>query len=402
MQKNIALSLAFAVATLSLLLAGGQRAVAPFGWSAVIVACALATLPLTVAAASGACALWPVLRHRGAVVLLAPAGLLLGWLTFQYGGSLGPRLEQQEVGSLLRMVIRLLWPLTLQLPWALLAFRCGEEPTEPTELRPGRAIGLTVAAMAIAVVLPNMYLDDMARRRIDDVNVAIGQGRLAKAAAALEPICEAGAWHQRVNTSEPGLKLRPTDARRYWEEQLDLLKKEVTSLRRTEPTPATQRAIALAERALGDIAAARREISDLADRDSAAALLMAQTYHDERNWSETERWCRRAVDLAETHEQPAQLRPAFDALAAVSSQQRRFQEAEAVYLRAIDELPQAEAHFRFQLGRHYELVGRPLAARGQWEEAARLDPAQYRELVDAAIAGELNSPTPGCLLGPLR
>ena len=402
MQPIIALLLAFAAAVLSLLLAGGGKTVAPFGWSAVIVVCALATLPLAVVAARGACVLWPVLRHRWAVVLLVPLGLLLGWLTLQYGGSLGPRLRQQEVGGLLRMAIRIFWPLALQLPWALLALQRGGEGSEPRELKPRRALGLSTAAVAIAVVLPNIYLDDVVRRRIDEVNATLRQGRLAEAVASLEPICQVGASQALVFVVEGRSLARPIEARRYWEEQIDELVAQVARLRREESTPAARYTIALAQRALGDVAGARRELSDLAEHDAAAALLLAQTYYDEQDWSGAERRYRRAAQLAEDHEQPSQLRIAYDALAAVAGQQRRFHEAEAVYLRAIEQLPDEEAHFRFELGRHYKNVGRPLEARRQWESAARLDPAQFQKLVEAAIAGELNSLTPGCLLGPLR
>ena len=49
MQQIIALSLAFAAATLSLLDAGdSDQTIAPFGWPAVVVVYALATLPLAV------------------------------------------------------------------------------------------------------------------------------------------------------------------------------------------------------------------------------------------------------------------------------------------------------------------------------------------------------------------
>ena len=402
MQQIIALSLAFAAAALSLVLAGGEQTIAPFGWSAVILVHALATLPLAVIAAHAACALWPVLRQRWAVVLFVPAGLLLGWLTFHYGGSFAARLRQQEVGGLLLMVVRILWLLALQLPWTLLALQRREEQHEPRELKPRRMAGLSMVAVAIAVVLPRMYLDDVVRRRIDEVNAALGQGRLVQALESLEPICDVGASHQRVRVVEGGSLVRPIEARQYWAEQIEALVAEVARLRREKPTAATQYQIALSQRALGDVEGARAELSDLAEHDAAAALLMAQTYYDERDWSEAQRRYRQAARLAETHEQPSHLRTAYDALAAVAGQQRKFHEAEAVYLRAIEQLPDAEAHFRFQLGLHYQLVGRPLEARRQWEEAAKIDPARFQGEVDKAITGELNSYTPGCLLGPLR
>ena len=394
MQKIIALSLAFAAAALSLLLAGGAKTIAPFGWSAVIVVHALATLPLAVAAAHGACALWPMLRHRWAIVLFVPAGLMLAWLTLKYGSATGARLRQQEVGGLLQMAIRILWPLALQLPWTLLALQRGEEDPQPREWQPRRLLGLSIAAVAIAVVLPNMYVDDVVRRRIREVDATVEDGQLVKATQLLEPLEHFGA----------------AQLMRFVEQQVTIQQdrlKELDRQRPANPRQADERQLEMAKiyRSLGQYDAARNALDDLPNRYPAAAELMAIIYRDHQQWEESALWFRRAVGpLAKVASEEEALYEVgrLDNLAYVLRAQRKYGQIETMYVEAIERLPQREAHFHFQLGLHYELVGRPLAARRQWEEAARLDPALFQDEVDKAITGELNSHTPGCLLGPLR
>ncbi|MCH8923307.1 MAG: tetratricopeptide repeat protein [Planctomycetes bacterium] len=398
MQQIIALSLAFAAASLSLVLAGSGKTIAPFGWPAVIVVHALATLPLAAAAAHGACALWPVLRYRWAVVLLVPVGLLLGWLTFQYGGSLGPRLRQHEVGSLLRMAIRMLWPLALQLPWTLLALQRGgemkEAQPEPPELKPRRVLGLSMAAVAIAVVLPNVYVDDVVGRRMREVDDTLQDGQLAKAVKLLERLEHFGA-SQALLSVEQQVTMKQNRLK-------DLIMQQPA-----DPRQADERHFEMAQiyRSLGQYGAARIALDDLPDRYPPAAELMAIIYRDHQQWEESARWFRRAtrpLTRVSSDEEIIYEVRRLDSLAYVLRAQRKYGRIEKMYNDAIERLPPQEAYFRFQLGRHYELVGRPIEARRQWEEAARIDPEQFQQPVEAAIAGELNSPTPGCLLGPLR
>lgn len=397
MQQIIALSLAFAAA-LSLVLAGGEQTIAPFGWRVVIVVHALATLPLAVAAAHGVCALWPVLRHRWAVVLFVPAGFLLAWLTLKYGSATGARLRQQEIGSLLRMAIRVLWPLALQLPWTLLALQRGEEmkgqQPEPTEFKPRRMLGLSIAAIAIAVVLPSIYVDDLVRRRTREVDATLKDGQLAKATELLEPLEHFGA----------------SQAMRYVEQQVTIKQdrlRELDRKRPANPRHADERQLERAKiyRSLGQYDAARLALDDLPERYPAAAELMAIISRDHQQWDESALWFRRAVRplIASAAEEEVLYEVGrLDNLAYVLRAQRKYRQIETMYVEAIERLPQQEDHFRFQLGLHYRLVGRPLEARRQWEEAARLDPAQFQDRVDKEIAGEMNLRTPGCLLGPLR
>ena len=61
-------------------------------------------------------------------------------------------------------------------------------------------------------------------------------------------------------------------------------------------------------------------------------------------------------------------------------------------------LPAAAAHFHFQLGRHYQLAGRPVNALEHLHEAAKLDPSRYAAPARPLIE-ELTRSTPGCFVG---
>ena len=409
MQQIVALSLAFAAAALSLLAASDEgQSVSPFGWPAVVVVHALATLPLAVVAARVACAVWPLLRHRWAVVLLLPVGLLLAWWTVQHGAALGPRLAQHDVGSLARTAFCILWPLALQLPWTLLAQQHGSERSAPSDWQPRRELGLSAAAVAIAVILPSAYVDDVFRRRTVEVRDTLAQGQLVKAVGLLKRLEQIGASQAMLSVDQR--LLRPADALDACRQKVTSQRAKLKALERRQPADqlqADQRQIEMAEihRSLGKYDAARNALADLANRHPQAAELMAFIHRDQQQWVQSARWFRRAArPLSGADSAQGELRETrrLDDLAYVLRAQRKFREIETLYIEAIDRVPRQEAHFRFRLGTHYQWVGRPLEARRQWQTAARLDPARFAKPADDAVLGELNSYTPGCLLGPLH
>ena len=53
---------------------------------------------------------------------------------------------------------------------------------------------------------------------------------------------------------------------------------------------------------------------------------------------------------------------AYDGLAFNARASKRPADAEAAYREGMQRLPAAAAHFHFQLGRHYQLAGRPVHA----------------------------------------
>lgn len=90
----------------------------------------------------------------------------------------------------------------------------------------------------------------------------------------------------------------------------------------------------------------------------------------------------------------------IDGLAFNAREDHRPQDAERLYRSTIDELPAAEAaYFHFQLGRHYELAGRPHNALRELQTAARLSPAQFAGPVEALI-DSMRLHSPACVIAP--
>src|SRR5262249_7971122 len=153
------------------------------------------------------------------------------------------------------------------------------------------------------------------------------------------------------------------------------------------PLGPAQRGQALA--VLGRLDEAAAELARCPESDASAALLLAAVLQDQEAWDESDRHFRRALALLATPEQTpavtaARVRActglAFNARAA-----KRFREAEAVSREALEKVPEAVAEWHLQMGRHYQLAGRPARAVEHLDEAARLDPSlarQTRPLLD--------------------
>ena len=88
---------------------------------------------------------------------------------------------------------------------------------------------------------------------------------------------------------------------------------------------------------------------------------------------------------------------AYNGLAFNARETKAYRQAEEAYLEALEKVPQARAHFHFQLGRHYQARGRPADAAYHLETAVSLDPATYAEQARPLLA-TMSNQTPGCLL----
>jgi tetratricopeptide (TPR) repeat protein len=155
---------------------------------------------------------------------------------------------------------------------------------------------------------------------------------------------------------------------------------------------------------LGRTDAARELMRPWMERSSSAALLWAMLERDEGRWESSDEGFRRALEQMRRERAagsqglpPQGLRAPYDGLAFNARAQRQPQVAEQLYRQALAELPEDEAYFRFQLGLHYQLGGRPLEAQAELAAAARLDAEAYgepaRQLID-----RLRVETPACLV----
>jgi tetratricopeptide (TPR) repeat protein len=137
----------------------------------------------------------------------------------------------------------------------------------------------------------------------------------------------------------------------------------------------------------------------LQDTDANAAQLLAVVRQKQKRYEESSVLYRKALAvLGEGPEAIANRVQAYDGLAFNARAMKRPGDAEAAYREAMTRLPAAAAHFHFQLGRHYQLGGRPANALQHLQQAAHLDPSRYAEQARPLIE-ELNRSTPGCFVG---
>jgi hypothetical protein len=408
----VGLALAVVVPGLALAAAAGPEhrslglAVAPFGWPRLLVVHLLATLPLSLLAAkkgSGAFfaphddappdtadaekAPHPFLAWAG---IWAALGAGLAWATVAAGAAVGEGLDREQADFSVRLAVRVLWCLGLQLPWCLLG-QCLSVRAWPGG--PRRAEG--VLALLLAVAPPAVYAIGLIEAQTKKAGELLQGLRLTRARAIVAGLCDLGSAAALAGTPPPVLR----------REIVQAIRASTAALEHPLPEPAS--AEARVERArllavLDRLDEAARLLEPLADTDPAAALLRAAVLQDQRRWEESSRCYRRALVLLQEAppSDPAALAgrvKAYDGLAFNARGRKAYREAEVAYHEALERLPAARAHFHFQLGRHHQLGGRPGPALHHLRTAARLDPGRFAEPA-RPLLDELTMHTPGCLL----
>ena len=344
----------------------------PFGWWPLLAAQLVAGVPLAVLLASQV----PDSPSRRWVG--GGAALLAGLTTLALGTAAGPLLDSAEAGFAGRLLARASWCLALQLPLCL---------AMPAPSRPPRSLLALPLALLVAVALPGAYAASLARSDTRGAEQLLAEGQLTRALALLDGLHAAGS-RQPVAGAPPGmLRARLVAQVRQYQ----------SAAARSLPTNAgremlTERARCLAM--LGRLDEAAGYLGGLADRDFAAAALLASIRQRQRLFAESSEAYRAALVLAN---EEAQQRRAYDGLAFNAREQKDPREAERLYLEALKELPSQRAHFHHQLGRHHSQGNRPSLALTHLREAARLDPANHGESARRLIE-DVRQATPGCLL----
>lgn len=361
-------------------------AVSPFGWPHLLVVHLLAALPLNLLMA------WAISGHgaertrRVRALFWAGLGIGLAWATVSAGHTLGPTLDKEQAGFFVRLVVRVLWCMGLQLPWCLFG-SCLVVGAPRLSARANGAVLAVVVAVALPAVYAVMVIDSQSQK----AGELLPRMRLVQTRVLVAGLCDLGSTKEVAGFAPARLR----------QELHRAIQSATAVAARPLPQPATtaariERARALA--VLGRAPEAATEIEPLCGTDPQATLLFASLLQDQKRYTESSRCYREALALLEQipGTLPARVQ-AYDALAFNAREQKATHEAEAVYHEALERLPQAQAHFHFQLGRHHQLGGRPAKAIDHLRTAADLDPAQYgtqaRSLID-----QLTLHTPGCLL----
>ncbi|HYT87270.1 MAG TPA: hypothetical protein VEL76_00990 [Gemmataceae bacterium] len=368
---------------------------APFAWTRLLVVHLLATLPLCLLAAA-------VLGRasRGAAWGWGLLGVLAAGLTVAAGASLAGGLGLRQAGFTWAALVRCLWCLALQLPWCLMG-RCladGHAPAAVCGLRWPRLVLAAVIAVAPPVLYARHLIEVQSQRAAEWLRA----DRLVAAQGLIEGLCDLG-------SSRPLFGRSPA-------EMLSELRQKIrqysaaTAVRLPERAPVRIRIdVARMLRALGRPVEAERRLTGIPETNVAAVLLRADLLQDLERWEESSRDYRRALALL------AGLRPrdpretawgieervaAYNGLASNARERWAYAEAEAVYREGLEKVPEAQAHFHFQLGRLYQ-NGRPVEALRHLETAVRLEPVTYTEQARPLI-DKIKRQTPGCLVRSRR
>ena len=128
----------------------------------------------------------------------------------------------------------------------------------------------------------------------------------------------------------------------------------------------------------------RDELSPWASTDAEAALLLAAVFERERDFAASnaqyETAARLLADAESSPNVTSGLVRAYTGMAFTARELGQPAAAEAIYQRALTEVPTAAPDFHFQLGKHYELAGRPRRPANNYDGpprflAGRLRPA---------------------------
>lgn len=360
-------------------------AVAPFAWTHLVVVHLLAALPLSILLAA-------TLAKRDvgrALFWIAVAVVTAAWTVIS-GSSVTPALDLGEAGFTARLLIRVLWCLALQLPWCLCGWGCGRTLTDGEESLPFWSWGWGFVVLLVAIALPAVHANDLVRVQSRKAGEWMHRQRLARARPLVAALSDLGS-----STKLGGLSAQQLS--RAIERDMQILTGSVSRPLPTSASPTVRidRAHDLA--VLGRVEDAERELQPLADTVPGAAVLLAALLQDQERWQDSNRWYRHALTLLCEGPRTLTARTrAYDGLAFNARQQHEDRVAEAVYHEALARIPQAQARFHFQLGRHHQLRGRPDQAIHHLRTAARLEPDNYGQQAGALI-DELSAHTPGCL-----
>jgi len=396
---HIALAVLVPVAALAAAAGDAESVVAPFGWIDIAVVHLLTLLPLSllIAKAVPHPDVWPTSLFVGGTWLVLALGI--AWWTASRGALLAGQFDSSASGFFpARVLIRFLWCLCLQLPWCLSAkaWMVPSSSVASSWISTGLA---TTLGLLCALFLPAVYARSVIDAQTTKAEELLRSGRLVHAQPVVQHLCD-------VASSKPIGGLKPHELRRKIEQNIRAFTNTVS-----KPLPDSASDKVRLERARAFAVLSRNDeavqiLKPLAQSDASACILLAAVLQNDKRWresSEAYRAVLRLLDARPVQEAAALAKQvsAYDSLAFNAREQAAYQEAEAIYFEAMAALPAAKAHFHHQLGRHYQLGGRPVLAIEHLETAARLSPEPYGKLSQPYI-DQITLRTPSCLLRWMR
>lgn len=353
-------------------------AVSPFGWPSQLVVQCLAAVPL--AAVIGG---WVKVRTPLPAVA---AGLLFALAGFLLTGSVSEALDSLPADFATRCVVRSLLCVLLALPWAVAARAGG----------PRVAFALGVVA---AFILPGVWAHKLAAENTAAAQDELAAQRMKRAFPLIDGVCDLDPAREIVevqgNLKMPAVRKRLAD-------DLKGLADDLARVRPESLEPADRLAYAQALITLDRLGEAEAVLRELVRTLPPANLPLARVLHLQGRYAESDAAVREllAAGLPVVHTKPS-IRKAcldgYDLLAENATKRGDNAGREGVLKEGLAALPAEEAYFRFQLGRHYKLTGRPAAAVRELNRAVELDRAFESQA--AALVREVRELTPACVIG---
>ncbi|MCH8042621.1 MAG: tetratricopeptide repeat protein [Planctomycetes bacterium] len=359
-------------------------AVSPFGWQRLVVVHVLSSLLLSWAIATLASEAIPVLRSGWLVGMWIVAGAALAWLTLSSGAFIAHAMDADRFGYSVRLLVRVLWPVLLQLPWCLAGVAMAGEMVRARG--PASRAALATLALTAALVAPACYLSSLLSQQMPAVVEVVAKPRIFKAKISLRRLCDVGSTQAlelvNLDTGQP-VRLSPQQALDALDAKQALIADRIKQLRVSDPDTTSALELASLLAALERRAEARQLLEPIAEENPRAAVQLAQLFQEEGDWPQSSRWFETALERAQSNP-PQDLGEAaasvelqsrsYDAMAYNAGKMKQFDDAERYYLEALEKLPSQRAYFHHQLSRHYELAGRIVKSDEQRRESARLDP----------------------------
>jgi tetratricopeptide (TPR) repeat protein len=378
--------------------AGGADAPSLFGWQRVEIVQAMLALPLCILLARQWYGRQRSRRRGGTVVVYCLAGVAIAGGAAIVVPGLTVVLDGLAAGFWARAIVRGLLCLAIELPWCL-AIEAGLTGTreQNRDALSGRSFAVwMLIAVVVAVALPGAYAEDLCRRQTALAGEALERQQLVVALRIISRL-------RAIGSDQPVRGALPVTLERKLAKTISGLDQHLASVNAAQldaqRTIDYARALAMLDRT--DQAGAL--VAPLAAARADAALLLATILQQQRRWRESSASYETAVRLLRSapasQERTAGLVQALDGVAFNAREQGEPAVAVQTYELGLGELPEAAAHFHFQLGRHHHSGGRPALAIAHLQNAVALDPRGY-ERQAAAILRQLAAGSPGCLLGP--
>lgn len=306
------------------------------------------------------------------------------------GQELSSWLVEAEAGLFPTVTLRAVLAILLTLPWTLWA----RITLSSNQCEAFPSLALWIGTIGLATLPPGLYANALIETRLEQARDDIDRERLVRAEHHLMVLQELGATHwpngERLQAKRQQLSKSIAHYRRLVSQPLS---------RSADPYHKTERALCYIP--LNRLEDAKELLAPLANGTNLESLLLAGVLQDQEMWAESNRlfesvWQEMSLEHGQPNRQEFRT-VAFEGLLYNAKQARRPAEVERLLLLAIDQFPDRQAEWHFQLGQHHSNAGQPRRAVAAFERAADLDPRKYREASRREI-DQIRSHTPACFL----